>query len=79
MLKATQVKIDTWLHSMWLGQNYFVKFFFVATIYTSEKTDCDESGDGSEIKPFKTVIQVNLIFFYQPLIPLFIYSYILLK
>ena len=46
---------------MWLGQNYFVKFFFVATIYTSEKTGCDESGDGSEIKPFKTVIQVNLI------------------
>jgi hypothetical protein len=44
-----------------LGQNYFVKFFFVATIYTSEKTGCDESGDGSEIKPFKTVIQVNLI------------------
>lgn len=28
-----------------------------ATIYTSEKTGCDESGDGSEIKPFKTVIQ----------------------
>lgn len=27
------------------------------TIYTSEKTGCDETGDGSETKPFKTVIQ----------------------
>lgn len=26
-------------------------------IFTSEKSGCDESGDGSEGKPFKTVLQ----------------------
>ena len=26
-------------------------------IYTSEKTGCDESGDGSELKPYKTILQ----------------------
>ncbi|XP_046571240.1 asparagine--tRNA ligase, cytoplasmic-like isoform X2 [Haliotis rubra] len=31
----------------------------LAEIYTSEKTGSDESGDGTEGKPFKTVLQVN--------------------
>ncbi|XP_066993062.1 asparagine--tRNA ligase, cytoplasmic [Anabrus simplex] len=29
----------------------------VGAIYTSEKTGCDESGDGSELKPLKSILQ----------------------
>ncbi len=35
------------------------KFFLERTIvYTSEKNGSDENGDGSEIKPFQTPLQV---------------------
>ena len=26
------------------------------TVYTSEKSGCDEKGDGSELKPYKSVL-----------------------
>ncbi len=29
-------------------------------LYTSEKTGSDEKGDGSEVKPFKTILHVSL-------------------
>jgi len=31
--------------------------FILAELYTSDKTGSDESGDGSEAKPFKTILQ----------------------
>ena len=31
--------------------------FILDAIYTSEKTGSDESGDGTECKPFKTILQ----------------------
>jgi asparaginyl-tRNA synthetase len=31
--------------------------FILAELYTSDKTGCDESGDGSEAKPFKSILQ----------------------
>jgi asparaginyl-tRNA synthetase len=40
----------------------FLLFFvfsltFLGEIYTSDKNGSDESGDGTEMKPFKTVLQ----------------------
>lgn len=37
-----------------------------AALYVSEKTGSDESGDGSEAKPFKTAISVRRIFLANP-------------
>jgi len=31
--------------------------FILAELYTSDKTGSDEYGDGSEAKPFKTILQ----------------------
>ena len=31
--------------------------FILAELYTSDKTGSDESGDGSDAKPFKTILQ----------------------
>lgn len=35
----------------------FLWEIFSGEIYTSEKRGCDETGDGTENKPFKTVLQ----------------------
>ena len=35
-------------------------------IYTSEKEGSDENGDGSQDKPFKTLLQVRKWFEYRP-------------
>ena len=35
--------------------------FFAGEIYTSESTGSDETGDGTSDKPFKSVLQVNLL------------------
>jgi hypothetical protein len=32
--------------------------FLLDTLYSSENNGCDESGDGSENKPFKTALKV---------------------
>lgn len=32
-------------------------FSFIGVLYTSEKSGNDENGDGSELKPFKTILQ----------------------
>lgn len=35
----------------------YLNILFTEEIYTSEKNGCDESGDGSENKPYKTILQ----------------------
>ena len=43
---------------------YIYCFVFITengpVIYTSEKEGSDETGDGSALKPFKTVLQVRM-------------------
>ena len=37
-----------------------IEYWFVSggkSVYTSEKSGCDEKGDGSEEKPYKTAVQ----------------------
>ena len=54
--KARFVFVDFKGH---LVENYSQWFLILDTIYTSESFGSDESGDGSEAKPFKTVLQVS--------------------
>jgi asparaginyl-tRNA synthetase len=41
-------------------------------IYTSEKEGCDSSGDGTEAKPFKTIIQAMRHAGKEPFPPIYV-------
>ena len=36
-------------------------FYITEALYTSEKEGNDETGDGSEQKPYKTILQVGKV------------------
>ena len=45
----------------WLGEDITDIYDIISEeLYTSEKTGSDERGDGSEAKPFKTILRVRL-------------------
>lgn len=46
------LKLPYWRHTILL-----CPVFIAAELYTSDKNGSDESGDGSEAKPFRTILQ----------------------
>lgn len=49
----------THIYTMYIqlnGKKNYI-FFFLGAIYTSEKSGSDENGDGTESKPYKTILQ----------------------
>ena len=44
-------------HQIFIEQISCIPYVFLDEIYTSEKHGSDEHGDGTEQKPFKTILQ----------------------
>ena len=47
-------------------------FIIAANVYTSERYGSDESGDGSENKPFKTILQAMRFLSVEPFVPIYV-------
>ena len=51
-----------WFYSIYINI-FFLILKLAGAIYTSELHGSDETGDGTELKPFKTALKVKLAYF----------------